>query len=133
MLTLIRCPFHPRVTVVARKRPRYSTKTADGRLHVHRHIPLTQQSRSGLTMPQSGHSVGTYPETSSHATCWGTFGHSRLSLLSHCGLVWHKKKKGRRGMNGRTFSQNPRKRGKRHQYLHQAKRLRQLQQFQRHG
>ena len=34
-------------------------------------------------MPLSRHSVGTYPETSSHATCQGTFGHSRLSPLSH--------------------------------------------------
>ena len=37
-------------------------------------------------MPLSGHSVGTYPETSSHATCQKTFGHSRLS--SH--MSWHK-------------------------------------------
>ena len=35
----------------------------------------------------SRHSVGTYPETSSHATCVETFGHSRLSPLSHCGLL----------------------------------------------
>ena len=26
-------------------------------------------------------------ETSSHATCQGTFRHSHLSLLSHCGLI----------------------------------------------
>ena len=38
-------------------------------------------------MPLSGHSVGTYPETSSHATRQGTFGHSRLGLLSHFGLI----------------------------------------------
>ena len=31
-------------------------------------------------MPLSGHRVGTYPEMSSHATCQGTSGHSRLSL-----------------------------------------------------
>ena len=35
----------------------------------------------------SGHSVETYPETSSHATYQETFRHSRLSLLSHCGLI----------------------------------------------
>ena len=29
--------------------------------------------------------VGTYPETSSPATCQGTLGHGRLSSLSHCG------------------------------------------------
>ena len=33
------------------------------------------------------HSVGTYQETSSHATRQGTFSHSRLSSLSHCGLI----------------------------------------------
>ena len=38
-------------------------------------------------MPLFGHSVGTYPETSSQAVCQETFGHSRHSLLSHCGLI----------------------------------------------
>ena len=38
-------------------------------------------------MQLSMHSVGTYPETSSHATCRGKFGHSRLSSLSHGGLI----------------------------------------------
>ena len=38
-------------------------------------------------MPLSRHSVGIYPETSSHATCQETFGHSRLSALSHYGLI----------------------------------------------
>ena len=38
-------------------------------------------------MPLSMHSVGTYQETSSHATRQGTLGHSRLSWLSHCGLI----------------------------------------------
>ena len=33
------------------------------------------------------HSVGTYPETSSLATCSGMFGHSRFSSLGHCGLI----------------------------------------------
>ena len=32
-------------------------------------------------MPLSEHSMETYPETSSHATCQETFGHSRLSPL----------------------------------------------------
>ena len=31
----------------------------------------------------SRHSVGTYPETSSHVTHQGTLGHSHLSSLSH--------------------------------------------------
>ena len=38
-------------------------------------------------MPLSSHSEGTYLETSSQATCKGTFGHSHLSSLSHCGLI----------------------------------------------
>ena len=38
-------------------------------------------------MPVSKHSVGTYPETSSHTNCQETFGHSRLSTLSHFGLI----------------------------------------------
>ena len=38
-------------------------------------------------MPLSRHSVGIYQETSSHATRKETVGHSRLSSLSHCGLI----------------------------------------------
>ena len=38
-------------------------------------------------MPLSKHSVETYQETNSHATRQGTLGHSRLSSLSHCGLI----------------------------------------------
>ena len=38
-------------------------------------------------MPLSGYSVGTYPETSSQATCQERIGHSRLSSLNHCGLI----------------------------------------------
>ena len=87
VLTLIRCPFHPRVTAVARKHPGHSAKSAGGRLHLNTHAPLTQRSRSGLTMLLSRHSVGTYQETSSHATRQGTLGHSRLSSLGHRRLI----------------------------------------------
>ena len=38
-------------------------------------------------MPLSRHSVGTYLETNSYATCQETFGHGRLSSLSHFGLI----------------------------------------------
>ena len=69
------------------KDPGHSAKSAGGRLHLNTHTPLAQRSRSGLTIPLSRHSVGTYPETSPHATCQGTFGYSRLSSLSHCGLI----------------------------------------------
>ena len=70
-------------------------------------------------MPLSMHSVGTYQETSSHASRQGTLGHSRLSSLSHCGLVLaygvekvcatlpnlhSEKKKRRRGIHCPTFS-----------------------------
>ena len=69
------------------KDPGHSAKSADGMLHLNAHTPLTQRSRSGLIMPLCRHSVGTYPETSSHATCQGTFSYSRLSSLSQCGLI----------------------------------------------
>ena len=88
VLTLIRCPFHPRVTAVARKRSRsFCQKYRWQVTPINTHAPLTQPSRGGLTMPLSRRSVGTYPETSSHSTCQGAFGHSRLSSLSHCGLI----------------------------------------------
>ena len=104
------------------KDPGHSAKSAGGRSHLNTHTPLTQRSRSGLTMLLSRHSVGTYSETSSHATCQGKFGHSSLSSLSHRGLILAQKsgisvcelsfikilKKRRRGMNDRPFSPNPR-------------------------
>ena len=65
----------------------HSAKSAGGKLHINTHTFLTHWRQSGLTMPLSGHSVGTCPEMSSHATCQGTFSHSHLSSLSHCGLI----------------------------------------------
>ena len=62
-------------------------KSAGGRLHLNTPAPLTRRSRSGLSMPLSRHSVGTNKETSSHATRQGILSHSRLSSLSHCGLI----------------------------------------------
>ena len=52
-------------------------------------------------MPLSRQSVGTFPETSSHATCQGTLGHSRLSSMSHCGLILAEKKK-KKGAGGES-------------------------------
>ena len=49
----------------------HTAKSAGGRLHLNTHTPLTQRSRSELTMPTSRHSVWTYSETRSHATCRG--------------------------------------------------------------
>ena len=69
------------------KDPSHSAKSAGGRLHLNMHTPLTPQSLSGLTMQLRRHGVGTYQQTSSHATHQGTLGHSHLSLLSHCGLT----------------------------------------------
>ena len=108
----------------------HSAKSAGGRLHLNTHTPLTQRSRSGLTMTLSRHSVETYHETGSHASRQGTLGHSPLSSLRHCGLIpakesgvtvrdlisikENKKKQRRQEMNRRTFSPNPRMRGKSH-------------------
>ena len=39
--------------------PGHSAKSAGGRLHLNTHTPLTQRSRSGLTMPLSRHNEGT--------------------------------------------------------------------------
>ena len=69
------------------KDPGHSVKSSDGRSHLNTHAPLTQRSRSGLTMPLSKHSVGTYQELSSHSTRQGTLGHSRLRSLNHCRLI----------------------------------------------
>ena len=69
------------------KDPSHSAKSAGGRIQLNMHTPLTQQSMSGLTMPLSRHSVGTYQERSSHTTHQRTLGHSRLSSLSYCGLI----------------------------------------------
>ena len=111
------------------KDPCHSARSAGGWLHLNTRTSMSQWSRNGLNMPLSRHSVGTYPETSTHTTCQ-EFGHSHLSLMSHCGLVldnelnkygWaklhfseKKKKKRRHRINGLTLSQSPRKRGKSH-------------------
>ena len=85
--TLIWCPFHPVLPQLHVKDPGHSAKCAGGRLRLNRHTLLAQRSRSGLTMPLSRHSVGTYQQASSHATRQGTLGHRRLSSLNHCGLI----------------------------------------------
>ena len=84
------------------KDPSHSAKSAGGRLHLNTHTPLTQRSRSGLTMLLSRHCVGTYPETSSHATCQGTFGHS-LHFKRERERERERESESGRGVNGRTF------------------------------
>ena len=69
------------------KDPGHSAKSAGGRLNLNTHTPLTQRSRSGLTMSLCMYSMETCQETSSRAIRQGTLGHSRLSSLSHCGLI----------------------------------------------
>ena len=69
------------------KDPDHSAKSAGCRLRLHTHTPLTQRSRGGLIILLSRHSVGTYQETSSHATRQGTLGHTRLRSLSYCGPI----------------------------------------------
>ena len=54
--------------------------SAKGRLHLIMRTPLTQRSWSGLTMPLFRHSIGTYREINSSATCQGTW--PQLSQLA---------------------------------------------------
>ena len=68
----------------------HSAKSAGGRLKLNTHTPLTRRSRRGLTMPLFRHSVGTYQETSSHATRQETLGHSRLSRWATVDWFWPK-------------------------------------------
>ena len=68
------------------KDPGHSAKKVQV-VHLNTHTPLTERSRSGLTIPLCRDSVGTYQETSSYATRQGTLGHSRLSSQSHCGPI----------------------------------------------
>ena len=105
------------------KDPGHSAKSAGGRLHLNMHTPLTHPSRSGLTR----HSVGTYQETSSHASrqetlksqssqlaepLWTDPGlESEISVRELIPIKTKQKKRGR-GMNRRTFSQNLRTQGK---------------------
>ena len=45
--TIIRCPFHPVLLQWHIKDSSYSAKSANGRLHLNTHTPMTQQSRIG--------------------------------------------------------------------------------------
>ena len=117
------------------KVPGHSAKSAGGRLHLSTPTPLTQRSWDGLTVPMSGHTLRTYPETSSRATCQGTRPQScqfAEPLLSNPGLKSrssvcelistlreNKKKKRWRGSDWSNISRNPRQRGKsRHHHHH---------------
>ena len=118
MLILIRCPLHPHVTAWHVKDPGHFAKSAGGRLHLNTHTPLTHRSRSGLIMPLSRHSAGTYGNEltrkstgntrsqSSQLTepLWTDFGlKNGISVLELISTL--KKKKRRRRLTGRTFYQ----------------------------
>ena len=83
VLTLIRCPFHPCVTAVARKRPRSFCQKYRWQVTA-KHEYILDRTKSEW---DDRHSVGTNLETSSQVPCQRTFGHSRLNSLSHCGLI----------------------------------------------
>ena len=127
VLTLTRCPFHPRVTTVARKRPRSFSQKCRWKIrdkHAYTLDPTKSKwsdyavqacfgdyhgnelahNSSGNTRPQSSQlaePLWTYPGIKS--------GISVRELMS----TFKKKKiKRRRGMNDRTFSQNSHKPGK---------------------
>ena len=87
VLTHIRCPCHPCITTVAHKRPQSFCQKCKWQVTPETHIDPWPNEVGVGWLPLSGHNVGTYPETSSHATCQGTLGHSRLRSLSHCGLI----------------------------------------------
>ena len=115
------------------KDPGHSIKSAGGRFYLNTHTPLTQRSRSGLTMPMSRHSVGTLSGNelirNSSGYTWSQSSQLAEPMWTDPGLksgismrelisTLNKKKKRRQGMNCRTFSQNPRTRGKSHHHLH---------------
>ena len=58
MLTLIGARSDPMLPQWHVQDPGHSAKSAGGRLHLNTHTALTERSRRGLTMPLSGHSVG---------------------------------------------------------------------------
>ena len=108
------------------KDPGHSPESAGGRLHLNMHTPLTQWSRSGLTMPLSRHSVGPVRKRAHTqfvsenlvtvvSARWASVDWSWPNEWNKCVrelISTLKKKKRRLGMNCRTFSRNPRKRGK---------------------
>ena len=84
-LTLTRCPFHPCVTAVARKRPRSFCQKSRWQVTDKRACTLdpTKSERADYV----GIVWELIRETNSHVTRQGTLVHSRLNSLSHCGLI----------------------------------------------
>ena len=133
MLTLILCPFHPRVTAVARKRPwSFCQKCRSQVTSKHAFTPnptksewadyAAVQTECGNPIRKRAHTqlAGNTRSPSSQLAepLWTDHGlKSRINLPE---LISTLKIKRRRGMNGQTFCQNPLKREKSHHYHHTA-------------
>ena len=136
MLTLIQCPFEPRVTAVARKRPRPFCQKCRWQVtskrayildptksqwadyaHYADYIQAECGNRPGNELIRNS-SRNTYSQSSQLAEpLWTHLGlKSGISVRELISTLKKKKKKRRRGMNGQTFSPNPRKRGKSHHH-----------------
>ena len=90
VLALIRCPFHPHVTAVARERPRsFCQKCRWQVTHEHAYTldPWKSEWADYAAVQAKCENLSLYQEMRSHVTCLGTLGHSHLSSLSHCGLI----------------------------------------------
>ena len=133
VLTLIRCPLHPRVTAVARKRPRsfcQKYRWQVTRKHAYTFDPVKSEwadyaavqtecgSLSGneLTRNSSGN---TRSQSSQLAEPLWTDSGLKSGIGVRELISTKKKNKRRRGMNCRTFCENPRTRGKKHFHHHQ--------------
>ena len=133
MLTLIRCPFHPRVTAVARKRPRSLCQKCRWQVtpkHTYTFDPTKLEwadyaavqasygnlSGNGVTRNSSGNARSQSSQLAE--PLWIDPG--LKCVISVRVLISTLKKKRRWGMNRRTFSQNPRTRGKSHHHQHRA-------------
>ena len=81
----VQCPFHPVLPQWHVKDPGHSARSAGGRLHtIH---PWPNEVGVGWLCRFPGIVREPIRETSSHATCQRILGHSRLSSLSHYGLI----------------------------------------------
>ena len=89
VLTLIRCPFHSRVTAEPRKIPRSFCQKCRWQV-TPKHAYTLDPAKSEWADYAAVQAECGYPsenELTAHATRQGTLGHSRLSSLSHCGLI----------------------------------------------
>ena len=127
VLTLIRCPFHPRVTTVARKRPRLFCQKCRWQV-TPKHAYALDQSKSewaddAAVQAECGNLSGNELTRNSSWNArsqssqlakplWTDPGPKRGISLRELISTLKKKKKRRRGTNCRTFSQNLRTRGK---------------------